>query len=278
MKLAELTAESELRRCEQIQREVWNPSEAELVGIGHLFAAQHAGGLIAGAWHSGQLVGFCYGFPAFRSGSEPPHGLHSHMTAVVPRARGLGVGRALKWFQRNWCLERGISWVEWTFDPLRAANARLNLEHLGATAGEYLVDAYGPMDDALNRGMPSDRLMARWDLLSPAVVELASGGRRALPAPAVPCLGPAENGSAGDPLPVEGGAGAPDLGLNEPAISAAVPQDIGRLLRGAPDTALAWRLALRAVLVHYFAAGYRATRFGAGGYLLERGEQAQPSG
>jgi chorismate synthase len=278
MRIAELAAESDLRSCEQIQREVWDPSESELVGVGQLRAAQHAGGLVAGAWHGDELVGFCYGFPAFRPDSDPPHGLHSHMTAVVPGARGLGVGRALKWFQRRWCLERGISWVEWTFDPLRAANARLNLEHLGAIAGEYLVDAYATMDDALNRGMPSDRLMARWDLLGSAVVELASGGRRAPPGRALPCLQAAESGPRGQ-LQVEGhDAGEPMLGLREPALSAAVPQDIGRLLQGAPATALAWRLALRTVLVHYFAAGYRATRFGDGGYRLELDDRQQRAG
>jgi chorismate synthase len=269
MRITELISVADLRRCERIQRDVWNPGETEVVGSSHLRAVQHAGGLIAGAWRDDELVGFSYAFPAHRVGHRPAYGLHSHMTAVVPGARGKGVGRALKWFQRQWCLERNITWVEWTFDPLRSANARLNLEHLGATVGEYLVDAYGPMEDALNKGMPSDRLMAHWELESDAVSALAAGASRPPVGAAVPALSvswedPRADGND-ELIP-----GEPRLELNEPAVSLRVPRDIGALMASAPERALAWRRAVREVMVHYLSAGYRATRFGDGGYLLER--------
>lgn len=269
VEIRELTDIAELRLCEQIQRTVWNPKETEVVGLGQLRAAQHAGGLIAGAWREGELIGFCYGFPAYRSDAHPSHGLHSHMTAVLPSLRNRGAGRALKWFQRNWCLDRGIAWVEWTFDPLRSANARLNLEHLGAIVGEYLIDAYGPMGDDLNTDMPSDRLVARWELNDPAVVSLEQGCERSQSPEAhfvaLACDG---KGSSTEATPC-----SPRLDRDDPVLLVRAPRDIGLLLARSPRKALAWRLAVRSALSHYIAAGYRLTRFLDGSYYLERNER-----
>ena len=47
------------------------------------------------------------------------------------------------------------------FDPLVRRNARLNLVRLGADVTDYLPDFYGAMDDAVNAGDRSDRLLAR---------------------------------------------------------------------------------------------------------------------
>jgi chorismate synthase len=251
----------ELAECESIQRTVWGLTETELVPVGQLKAAQHAGGLVAGASLGGELVGFTYGFPAYRPELVTPHGLHSHMTAVLAKARSLGVGRSLKWFQRRWCLERGLTWVEWTFDPLRAANAKLNLEYLGAQVREYLPDAYGPMEDALNFGLPSDRLVARWQLEAPELDALERGEQRSTPAgKAVPVLQPTEGGLPGDPV----------LEIDEPMLAVEVPIDLGLLLSERPETALAWRFAVRRSLTHYLEAGYLITRFVHGSYVLQR--------
>ena len=38
----------------------------------------------------------------------------------------------------------------WTFDPLVARNARLNLTKLGATVDEYELGFYGVMSDELH--------------------------------------------------------------------------------------------------------------------------------
>jgi chorismate synthase len=262
-RIGEILELADVRGCEEIQREVWGLTEAELVPLGQLRAAWHAGGLLAGAWLDGKLVGFSYAFPAYRPEEPSPHGLHSHMTAVVGQARGRGIGRSLKWFQRRWCLERGIDWVEWTFDPLRAANARLNIEHLGAKVGEYLVDAYGSMNDSLNAGMPSDRMVARWGLTDTVVASLEAGGRR------VEVNQPA--GVALEAYP-DGSPGEPKLDLDGQALSIAVPNDIGALLAEAPEVALAWRQAVRAPVAHYLRTGYRVERFLGGGYRLERQE------
>jgi predicted GNAT superfamily acetyltransferase len=53
---------------------------------------------------------------------------------------------------------RDVGHITWTFDPLVARNAHVNLR-CSARVTEYLVDQYGPMDDLVNRGDESDRLM-----------------------------------------------------------------------------------------------------------------------
>ena len=84
------------------------------------------------------------------------------MTGVLAAYRDRGVGRQLKLHQREEALGRGIRLIEWTFDPLEARNAYINLNRLGCIARRYDRDHYGAMEDELNRGLPSDRFEAEW--------------------------------------------------------------------------------------------------------------------
>ena len=94
------------------------------------------------------------------------HGLHvhSHMLAALPERRHAGVGTALKLAQRAQALDQGIHVVRWTFDPMVARNAWVNLGKLGAVADRFRRDFYGRMTDTLNEGERSDRLVVRWDV------------------------------------------------------------------------------------------------------------------
>ena len=96
--------------------------------------------------------------------------LHSHITGILPGVRRTGLGRAMKLHQRAWAAEHGLAWVTWTFDPLVRRNAWFNIGVLGAEVHEYLVDFYGPIDDAINAGDESDRLLVAW--------AVDDGGRR----------------------------------------------------------------------------------------------------
>ncbi len=252
-----------LRGCEALQSRVWGYPDREVVPAAQMRAVLHAGGLVAGAFVGRELVGFLYGFPAFaHEEGIGPSGLHSHMAAVVPEARGLGVGRRLKWFQRRWCLERGIDWVSWTFDPLQAGNARLNLEHLGAVVHEYQVDFYGILGGELSGELPTDRFLAMWALNSPRVAGRAGDdphGRRAwLPGPdAAWALARAEEADLPGPLAT---------GLDADVVWVAAPRDIGALRRSAHDAALAWSEAFRATSLDLVARGYEARAFGGGAH------------
>jgi hypothetical protein len=70
---------------------------------------------------------------------------------------------------RSSALSRGIRRMEWTFDPLVISNAFLNIHRLGAISSAYLVDFYGVSSSRLQGGLPTDRLLAEWELDSPRV-------------------------------------------------------------------------------------------------------------
>ncbi|MGO9637261.1 MAG: GNAT family N-acetyltransferase, partial [Terracidiphilus sp.] len=116
------------------------------------------------------LVGFAMSLPGIKetqNGLRPY--LHSHMLAVRPSHRNRGLGAQLKWEQRREALSRGICHMEWTFDPMQIANAFLNIHRLGAISRAYLVDFYGVSSSRLQGGLPTDRLLAEWELDSPRV-------------------------------------------------------------------------------------------------------------
>lgn len=179
MHIREATSHQDLDEVTRIQAEVWNVADIDIAGRIQLRASQHAGGSVLIAEEDdGAIAGFAYAFPAFEHGEAF---WHSDMLAVRPRSRGGGVGQALKWAQREEALRKGIARITWTFDPMQAGNAHLNLELLGATAREYLSNFYGVTSSDLHHGLPTDRLLASWDLASPRVRALARGER---PAPA----------------------------------------------------------------------------------------------
>jgi predicted GNAT superfamily acetyltransferase len=169
--------------------------------------------------------------------------LHSHLAAVDPAHRGGGIGRALKRHQRRWCLAHGIPTVSWTFDPLLHANARFNLHHLGARGERYLVELYGVMDDEINRGDASDRLLVRWDLEDERAVTALGAP---LPPPALSGAVVALADDAGQP------AAHPTAA---PVRLIATPLDAVSLRRDDPSAAQAWRHAVRDTMLQAFADG-----------------------
>ncbi len=258
-----LTRADELAVCEDIERAVWGVSDLEVLPRSHLVASAHAGGMVLAALDAGEAVGFAYGFPAHHPGWEEPLGFHSHMLAVLPLYRGRGIGRCLKWLQRTWCLERGLPWMTWTFDPLQAPNAKLNLEHLGAVAREYRVNEYGTLGGSLNADLPTDRLVAFWKLDGERARRLAHGEalERLADLEAVPLV--LEWGEAGQPI-------LEAVGEGQARLSVAAPAHLITLLQENPALALEWRKALREALHGRLSEGFTITRFIAGSYLLER--------
>lgn len=277
-----------LRECEDLQRRVWGYDEREIVPAAQMRAALHAGGMVAGAFLGRELVGFLYAFPAIaHEAGLAQVGLHSHMMAVVPEARGLGLGRRLKWYQRRFALERGIEWVTWTFDPLQAGNARLNVEHLGVLVHEYQIDFYGVLGGALSGELPTDRFVALWFLGSARVAERA---RRDPHAALEAWRGDEEPSTEGAPpgeaavresdrvwaLPPasEGDApGTPNLGLEAAVLWTAIPRAIGPLRQARHPDALRWAEAFRAAAGDLVARGYQVFSFRDGAYAWHRGRQ-----
>jgi predicted GNAT superfamily acetyltransferase len=219
---------------------------------------------VSGAFDAaGELVGASVGFAAV---AEEPE-LHSHITGVATSHRRSGVGLVLKLHQRWWALERGIETITWTFDPLIKRNANFNLARLGATAGQYLENVYGDMNDVLNGRDESDRLWVRWHLSDVDVEAAAAGTPRRVPAP-VEAVKRLTAGRDGRP------AVLPTTDAGESLFTCEIPTDIELLRRSDPELASAWRLALRAVLGRSLRAGGRILGLNdAGDYVV-----AKPAG
>ena len=258
----------DFRACEEIQRLVWGPGDAEVVPLNMLVAATRNGGIAIGAFAEGRLVGFAFGFLATsgRYGPEAPAAVklkhHSHMLAVLPEWRDAGVGYALKLAQREAARAQALRLMTWTYDPLESRNALLNIAKLGAVCSTYYADYYGDMQDELNAGLPSDRFQVDWYIDSNRVAKRlrADRGRlerRQYASAGVPLLNPAT--FEGDlPRPPEHAGGLfTDMALVE------IPADFQSLKRAdrALALALAWRRQTREIFQWAFARGYMVTDF-----------------
>jgi predicted GNAT superfamily acetyltransferase len=177
----------ELEACVRLEIETWGYDENDIVPRKTFLLANKIGGQVIGAFETGNegareqgsqetLVGFAMSLPGIKvSGEGPTAYLHSHMLAVCASHRNRGIGAQLKWAQRQDALSRGIRLMEWTFDPLEIKNAFLNIHRLGATTCEYRVDFYGVSSSRLQGGLPTDRLLAVWELNSPRVKAFFAG-------------------------------------------------------------------------------------------------------
>lgn len=251
----------------ELQHSIWGADEVP----GHvLLTAAHNGGLLAGAFVGNRLAAFVFGFLGFNGNARPPQLKHcSHQLGVHPDFRNQGLGFALKRFQRDYVAAQGIELITWTFDPLLSANAHLNIARLGAVCNTYLEDVYGPLDDGLNAGLPSDRFQVELWVNSPRVQaamrrELTLGG---LSWDAF-WINPPEHGLLAPPGPL------PDMAEWPTSVALAIPLDFLKLKEEDSAAAAAWRCSTRTAFVRLFAEGYVVVGFlrqaNSGCYLLER--------
>jgi len=139
----------------------WNMKSGTEITPNLLQAMVHSGAYLSGAFIDEKCVGAAFAFPAKTEGLH----LHSHMTAVLDSYRDQGIGYALKIDQWQWAKKNNYKEITWTFDPLVARNAKLNLIKLGVDISAYYPNFYGDMADALNAGDESDRVMASWKVV-----------------------------------------------------------------------------------------------------------------
>ncbi len=252
-----LTVVPEFRLCEEIQRRVWAFEDREVIPSNELISISHNGGLVLGAFDEDRMVGFCFGF----TGWANKKAYHcSRMLAVLPSHRDQSIGASLKWEQRRWCHKEGFDRARWTFDPLQSLNAYFNMEKLGATAREYLVDLYGESTSHLNRGVDTDRFVVDWEIASDRVERLARGKKSETPSLAEAASLPRANETNVDAMGLLHCL-EPDLSKREPRLLVEIPPSI-QAIKGA-DLALAkdWRAKTRAVFQIYFKRGYAVTGF-----------------
>lgn len=238
----------------ELQRLTWGADFSERVPAAMLLVAQELGGVTAGAFDSsGRMLGFVFGVTGLRHGKL----VHwSDMLAVHPDARGEHLGRRLKDYQRDHCRGLGISSIYWTYDPLVAKNAHLNLNRMGARVDEFVPAMYGEgTNSPLQGDMPTDRFIVEW------AVDPAQS------ATALETLPP------GLPLAVTASGDEAAL-VDAPNVGVRIPRDVSSLAAQDIATARRWRFASRRAFAHYLARGYHVrgivTDADGGTYLLTR--------
>lgn len=120
-------------------------------------------GMVIGAHVGDELVGFALSFLA-RQDSDGRLYQYSQTAAVRLAWQGKGIGRAIKFAQRDAALAAGVDLIRWTYDPLRPANAHFNLDVLGGAVVGLARDMYGTLGAPADRGEPSDRFITDWEL------------------------------------------------------------------------------------------------------------------
>lgn len=252
--IRKLFKRAELEKLIDLQREVWKHPDLDLTPIHQFCISSFMGGLVLGAFVDGELAGFVYSFPAIFKGKFCHH---SHLLAVRPQFQGYGLGKRLKWAQRNEVLKMGLDLITWTYDPLQTRNANLNFHTLGVISQNYLPDFYGETP-ALKLGpnVPTDRLLVEWFIKTKRVEARAQGKMDgSLDLTFLP--------KALEGFLTENGVYQP----SKPALRMAAPvflvetvRDI-RALKKTPEIIAAWQSALRQIFTHYFKKGYAIVDF-----------------
>lgn len=167
-----LTETEDFQKVFQLETTIWQMEGGDAVSPHTMHAVSHNGGSVIGAELNGAMIGFVFGFPAYKNGIVY---LWSHIAGTIDAYRGQGIGVQLKLEQRTWAMANGYDLIGWTFDPLQRGNANFNLRRLGATCTSYAENIYGDMQDGLNKGMKSDRFKAAWVLNDARVRAIAEG-------------------------------------------------------------------------------------------------------
>jgi predicted GNAT superfamily acetyltransferase len=225
------------------QRQAWGlADDSYVVPVATMVGAQHHGGLVLGAFNQeGRAVGLSFAFLG-RVGER--WCLYSQLTGVVPGMQGQGLGARMKELQRDHARSLGLDFIAWAFDPLQAGNAHFNLHRLGASASRYIPNMYGARTDALNAGVPTDRLIAEWPV-DPDPPRSADSAE-ALSSPRL-VEGPDE------PRVAEFSAFR-----DSPALLIEIPAQIATIRAEDSDRAERWRAAIASAFKSAFGAGYQA--------------------
>ena len=249
----DLTKYDEFLQVRDVQQAIWGFTQGEGLYPPALNTAAENGGTVIGAFDGAKMIGFIYGFPGLHTDRRLK--LCSQTMGVLPEYRNKGVAAKLKWAQRQRVLENDIDLITWTYDPLEAPNARLNMHTLGGIARTYKRNIYGENFGALSKGLPSDRFIVEWWIKADRVEQRSMGLK-----PEPTGLGsPIANrcaGTSGD-RHIE----AIDLDIDAPIIRVEIPNDLQAIKKTNMALAWDWRMKMRELFEAYFARGYEAIDF-----------------
>jgi len=262
----------DIRACMDLQREVWGFTEPEDRAAPPLLvvANRYGGCVLLAERSSGEAVGFSYAL--LSRAKDRSLFWWSHMTAVSSAYQGKSVGFQLKLGQRHAALKAGIRRILWTFDPLQALNAHFNVRKLGTISRVYEDNLYGQSSSPLHHGIPTDRLLAEWDLEAPRVTDRLSGNAPVILRDFDGMVRIVETDGIRP--------NTPRLGLEVTPLVLEIPTNINVVRETHPGFVLEWQKTVGQACHHYFDRGYAVTDFvilerprAQALYLLEKSQQ-----
>jgi predicted GNAT superfamily acetyltransferase len=256
----------EMYAAADLQRIYWGNEVESLVPAHMLYTIVSYGGHVIGAFNGDRMIGLVIGM--LGTNIEESHRpamanllIASKRMVVLPEYRSGGIGQRLKLKQRELAIRQGIRMITWTFDPLRAPNAHLNLRKLGGIGQAYQENLYGTRDgNGLALFGVSDRLKLEWWVTNRRVEERLNGSRPDLTLPQyfeanATLVNPAQ---PGDPFVTPAGQ------IREPQGRLAlveIPLNFAQMIEADPDLAHQWQLHIREVMTKLFQLGFIATDF-----------------
>lgn len=256
----------EIYQAAELQKIYWGESAESLVPAHMMFTITRIGGHVLAAMDGNRMVGLLIGL--LGTNIEMPDRpamanllIASKRMVVLPEYRGRGIGYQLKVKQRQIAIEQGVRLVTWTFDPLLAANAHLNLHKLGCICPKYLEDYYGTDESTgLVKLGSSDRLVVEWWVTNRRVKERLEGTR-----PAIRLEQFLESAAViVNPSNIVDGIAHPVDNLRDPLGAFAlleIPTNYTAITESNPLLAKAWRVHTRAAFRYLLREGYIITDF-----------------
>jgi predicted GNAT superfamily acetyltransferase len=262
-----LRALNDMHAMVELQRTYWGDDVESVIPAHMLFSLANHGGHVLAAFDGDKPVGVLVGFLGtnMEDSRRPAMAnlqIVSKRMVVLPGYRGQNIGYRLKLAQRDIALTQGVRLVVWTFDPLLALNAHLNIRKLGAVCPQYLEDYYGTeQTGGLARLGSSDRLQVEWWVTARRVEERLFGNRGDLTLSQYReadtlILNPTTVTADGLLLPAE-----QTTMTNTSLALLEIPVDYPTMVQRNPKLAQAWRLHSRVLFKDIFAQGFVVTDF-----------------
>ena len=251
---------AEMEAAVDLQKVYWGHDMSDIVPVHMLLSIARYGGHVHAAFAGERMVGMLIGFLGADVAVDDTQDARKRLMVmskrmvVLPEYRGNKIGERLKRTQRDFARQHKIELVTWTFDPLLARNAYLNLHKLAATGQHYEEDYFGA--GATHPTLSADRLTVNW-----WVQHLSTTERLKQPQPPAQTFGNIVN----TVVMTDAGLLKPmhtlNISTNASAQLLEIPLEFVPLNRIDPDLGRAWRDHVRYAFRSLLDAGFIATDF-----------------
>lgn len=166
--IEELNTHQQFLDMLDLQDKIWHLSDRDKLSpitLRSLSMEYPLMGLSLGAYYKDDIVGFVVCIP-----SRLPNTIFGLMMGVLPEFEGKNISDKLVGKVIKFCIEKNITKICWTFEPLDRKLAYFYIEKYGAIVVKYLSDYY-QVDDEINKGLPIDRFIADINPLSQRICE-----------------------------------------------------------------------------------------------------------